>query len=98
MGRTLEALKKLGKKCNTSGTEPTGNTTDEVINSIASNFNISGAPGADGKDGKDGKDGTDGASITAITLYTSEGAITGGVAILSDTTEIEIAVTTEPTD
>ena len=94
MGRTLEALKNLGKKCNTSGTAPSGNTTDEVINDIAKNFNINGAKGDDGKDGKDGKDG---ASVTAITLYTSEGAITGGVATLSDSTEVEITVTTEPT-
>lgn len=84
MGRTLEALKNLGKKCSTGGTEPSGNTTDEVINSIAENFNING------------EKGDDGASITAITLYTSEGAITGGVATLSDSTEVEITVTTEP--
>lgn len=89
MGRTLEALKNLGKKCNTSGTAPSGNTTDEVLNDIAKNFNINGA---------DGKDGTDGASVTAITLYTSEGAITGGVATLSDSTEVEITVTTQPGD
>lgn len=88
MGRTLEALKNLGKKCNTSGTTPGGKTIDAVLNSIATSFNINGAPGADGDDG---------ASVTAITLYTGEGgAITGGVATLSDTTEIEITVTTEP--
>ena len=88
MSRTLDALKKLGKKCNTSGTEPTGNTTDEVLNSISTNFNINGAPGADGNDG---------ASVKTITLYTGEGgAITGGVATLTDDTEIEITVTTEP--
>ena len=82
MSRTLDALKKLGKKCNTSGTEPTGNTTDEVLNSIATNFNITGAAGA---------------SVKTITLYTGEGgAITGGVATLTDDTEIEITVTTEP--
>ena len=82
MSRTLDALKKLGKKCNTSGTEPTGNTTDEVLNSIATNFNITGAAGA---------------SVKTITLYTGEGgAITGGVATLTDDTEVEITVTTEP--
>ncbi len=90
MGRTLEALKNLGKKCNTGGTEPSGNTTDEVINSIAENFNING------EKGDDGADGADGASVTAITLYTSEGAITGGVATLSDGNTVEITVTTEP--
>ena len=87
MGRTLEALKALGKKCNTGGKEPAGNTTDEVINSIAEDFDITGAKG---------EDGADGASVTAITLYTSEGAITGGVATLSDSTEVTITVTTEP--
>ncbi len=90
MGRTLEALKALGKKCNTGGKEPAGNTTDEVINSIAEDFDITGAKG------EDGADGADGASVTAITLYTSEGAITGGVATLSDSTEVTITVTTEP--
>ena len=90
MGRTLEALKALGKKCNTGGKEPAGNTTDEVINSIAEDFDITGAKGEDGKDGEDG------ASVTAITLYTSEGAITGGVATLSDSTEVTIPVTTDP--
>lgn len=89
MGRTLEALKNLGKKCNTSGTAPSGNTTDEVLNDIAKNFNINGAKG---------DDGAAGASVTAITLYTSEGAITGGVATLSDSTEVEITVTTQPGD
>lgn len=87
MGRTLEALKNLGKKCNTSGTAPSGNTTDEVLNDIAKNFNING---------EKGDDGADGASVTAITLYTSEGAITGGVATLSDGNTVEITVTTEP--
>ena len=84
MSRTIEALKKLGKKCNTSGTEPSGKTIDAILNSIASSFNINGA---------------DGASVTAITLYTGEGgAITGGVATLSDSSEVEITVTTEPGD
>lgn len=88
MSRTLDALKNLGKKCNTGGTAPTGNTTDEVLNSIATNFNINGA---------DGNDGADGASVKTITLYTGEGgAITGGLATLTDDTEIEITVTTAP--
>jgi hypothetical protein len=89
MGRTLEALKKLGKKCNTSGTEPTGNTTDEVIKSIAENFNITGAKG---------DTGAAGASVTAITLYTTEGAVTSGVATLSDSSTVEITVTETPAD
>ena len=88
MSRTLEALKNLGKKCNTSGTAPSGNTTDEVLNNIAKAFNING---------EKGDDGADGASVTAITLYTGEGgAITSGVATLSDGNTVEITVTTEP--
>ena len=89
MSRTLEALKNLGKKCNTSGTAPSGKTVDEVLNNIAKAFNING---------EKGDDGADGASVTAITLYTSEGAITGGVATLSGGNTVEITVTTEPTD
>ena len=82
MSRTLDALKNLGKKCNKAGTAPTGNTTDEVLNSIATSFDI---------------DGADGASVKTITLYTGEGgAITGGLATLTDDTEIEITVTTAP--
>ena len=53
---------------------------------MAKNFNINGAKGDDG------------ASVTAITLYTSEGAITGGVATLSDGNTVEITVTTQPGD
>ena len=37
-----------------------------------------------------------GAYVTAITLYTTEGAVTGGVATLSNGTEVEITVTTAP--
>ena len=87
MSRLIKALKAFGKKCNSSATEPTGKTVSEVINSIATNFNITGAKGADGKDGKDG------AYITAIALTTEEGAVTGGTATLSDSTEVTITVT-----
>jgi len=90
MSRTLEALKNLGKKCNTGGTAPSGKTVDEVLNNIAKAFNING---------EKGDDGADGASVTAIILYTGEGgAITSGVATLSDGNTVEITVTTEPTD
>lgn len=84
MSRIIAALKELGKKCNTSSTVPSGNTVDEVINNIASNFNINGA---------DGADGADGASVTAIELETTEGAVTGGTATLSDGTTLTITVT-----
>ena len=76
MSRTIEALKKIGKKCNSAGIEPTGNTIEEVINNIADNFDI----------------GNGGATITAITLNTTDGAITGGTATMSDGKSIKIKV------
>ena len=75
------ALKKLGKKLNTGGTEPSGKTIAGVLASIESAFNISGAKGDDG------------AYVTAIALTTEEGVVTGGTATLSDGTEVEITVT-----
>lgn len=84
MGKTVDALKALGKKCNTSQTEPTGKTISKVIESIEDNFNITGAKG---------DTGAAGAYVTAITLYATEGEITGGVATLSDNTTLEITVT-----
>ena len=83
MSRLIKALKALGKKCNTGSTEPEGKTLSEVISSIAENFNITGAAGADG------------ASVTAIALTTTEGAVTGGTATLSNGDTVEITVTTE---
>lgn len=56
-----------------------------------------GDPGTDGAPGTPGATGAAGASVTAIELYTGEGgAITGGKATLSDSTEITITVTTAP--
>ena len=77
----VKALKKLGKKLNTGGTEPTGKTISEVLASIESKFNITGAAGA---------------YVTAIELVTEDGAVTGGTATLSDDTTVEITVTTAP--
>ena len=87
----VQALKKLGKKLNTGGTEPTGSTIAGVLASIESGFNITGAAGADG------------ASVTAIELVTTDGAVTGGTATLSNGNTVEITVTeaaddTEPSD
>ena len=90
MGKTVDALKALGKKCNTSQTEPTGKTISKVIESIEDNFNITGAKG------DKGDTGAAGASVTAITLYTTEGAVTGGVATLSNGSTVEITVTVTP--
>lgn len=82
--RTLEALKELAVKCTdaSSVADVTGSTVDEVLDYIEANFNV------------DGQDGEDGASVTAIELETTEGAVTGGTATLSDGTTIEITVTT----
>lgn len=87
MSRLIKALKAFGKKCNTSATEPTGKTLSEVINSIATNFNITGAKG------NKGDKGDTGAYVTAIALTTESGAVTGGTATLSDSTEVTITVT-----
>ena len=77
----VQALKKLGKKLNTGGTEPSGKTISAVLASIESAFNITGAAGA---------------YVTAIELVTEDGAVTGGTATLSDDTTVEITVTTAP--
>ena len=77
----VQALKKLGKKLNTAGTEPSGKNIAGVLASIESAFNISGAKGDDG------------AYVTAIELVTTEGVVTGGTATLSDGTDVTITVT-----
>lgn len=82
--KIIDALKELGKKCNTSQTAPTGNSIAEIIGSIAENFNITG---------EKGNTGAAGASVTAIALVTTEGAVTGGTATLSNGTEVTITVT-----
>lgn len=78
----VKALKKLGKKLNTGGTEPSGKTIAGVLESIESSFNITGAKGDDG------------ASVTAIELELTDGVVSGGTATLSDGTEVTITVTT----
>ena len=80
----VKALKKLGKKLNTGGTEPSGKTIAGVLSSIESAFNING------------EKGDDGAYVTAIELVTEDGAVTGGTATLSDGTDVTITVTTVP--
>ncbi len=74
----VKALKKLGKKLNTGGAEPSGNTIAGVLASIESAFNITGATGA---------------HVTAIELETTDGAVTGGTATLSDDSTVTITVT-----
>ena len=87
--RIVEALKELGKKCNTGGTAPAGNTVAAVIADIADKFNISGAKG---------DTGATGASVTAIELELTEGVVSGGTATLSDGSEVAITVTTAAAD
>lgn len=86
----VDALKKLGKKLNTGGTEPTGESIADVLESIESAFNITGAAGQDGQDGDDGEDG---ASVTAIELEVTDGVVSGGTATLSDGNTVNITVT-----
>jgi len=78
MSKLTTALKNFGKKCNTGGTAPAGNTVAQIIENIASSFNISG---------------TSGASVTAIELELTDGVVSGGTATLSDSTTIAITVT-----
>ena len=78
----VNALKKLGKKLNTGGTEPSGKTIAGVLASIESAFNITGAKGEDG------------AYVTAIELELTDGVVSGGTATLSDETTVTITVTT----
>lgn len=53
-----------------------------------------GKDGANGTNGTNGKDGADGASITAISFTKdANGEIVGGIATLSNNTEIDIAIT-----
>lgn len=84
--RTIDALKALAVKCTSaeSVSDVTGDTIDEVISYIEDNFNVNG---------EDGEDGDDGAYVTAIELVTTEGAVTGGTATLSDDTTVTITVT-----
>lgn len=82
MSRLIEALINFGKKCNTEQTAPTGENVEDVINSIANNFDITG------------EKGDTGAHVTAIELTTTDGAVTGGTATLSDGTTVDITITT----
>lgn len=88
----VKALKALGKKFNTSQTEPEGDSIAKVIESMTENFNI-GAKGDKGDTGATGETGAAGASVTAITLTTTEGSVTGGTATLSNGTSVTITVT-----
>ena len=75
-------MKALGKKLNTGGPEPAGDTIAEVLESIEVDFDITGDKGDDG------------ASVTAIELEVTDGVVSGGTATLSDGTTVNITVTT----
>lgn len=89
--RTIDALKKLAVKVTsaTSAADVTGETVDDVIAYMEANF----VTKEKGDTGDKGDTGAAGASVTAIELETTEGAVTGGTATLSDGTEITITVT-----
>lgn len=87
MADIVKALKTLGKKFNSSATEPSGTTIAEVLESTAGIFNIKGDKG------DKGDTGATGAYVTAIALTTTEGAVTGGTATLSDGSTVSITVT-----
>lgn len=84
MGRISKALDKLRVKCTEDGTHPAGNSVGDILDCIAEHFDCNG---------EDGEDGADGAYVTAIELTTTEGAVTGGTATLSDGTTVPITVT-----
>ena len=86
MYRISDALNALRVKCTSEGT-PKSNKIADVLDCIATHFDCTG------EKGEKGDDGADGAYVTAIALTTTEGAVTGGTATLSDGTTINITVT-----
>lgn len=84
MSKITDALEKLRVKCTEEGTAPHGKSLHAILDCIAEHWDVNG---------EDGADGADGASVTAIALTTTEGAVTGGTATLSDGTTITITVT-----
>lgn len=81
MSKITDALEKLRVKCTEEGTAPHGKSLHAILDCIAEHWDVNGA------------DGADGASVTAIALTTTEGAVTGGTATLSDGSTITITVT-----
>lgn len=94
MARKVDALKKLALKVTsaTSVADVTGDTVEEVLAYIEDNF-VTKEKGDTGEKGETGETGATGASVTAIELETTEGAVTGGTATLSDGSTITITVT-----
>lgn len=90
MTKLTKALRKLAEKCIAEGHSVTGRTTGDIIDCIAEHFDVTGEKGDKGDTGETG------AHVTAIELETTEGAITGGTATLSDGTTVEITVTEAP--
>ncbi len=80
MGRISKALETLRTKCTEAGTTPSGDSIADLLECIAAHYQA-------------GEKGDTGAYVTAIELETTEGAVTGGTATLSDETEITITVT-----
>lgn len=81
MGRISKALDKLRTKCTEAGTHPAGKSVADILECVAEHFDCTG------------EKGDTGAHVTAIALTTTEGAVTGGTATLSDGTTVNITVT-----
>lgn len=80
MSRISKALNALRVKCTSEGT-PSGKGIADQLECIAAHYDTQG------------EKGDTGAHVTAITLTTTEGAVTGGTATLSDGTTVTITVT-----
>lgn len=78
MSKISKALDKLRTKCTSEGAVPHGKGIADVLECIAEHYNTTGATGA---------------YVTAIALVTTEGAVTGGTATLSNGTTVNITVT-----
>lgn len=89
MGKINKALKKLLTKCTEQGAHPSGDSTGDILACIAEHYNTQGEKG---EQGEQGEKGATGAYVTAIALTTTEGAVTGGTATMSDGTTVAITV------
>lgn len=94
-GTTIDAV-TVTVDSNTGTPSATGSISGTTLTLDFKNLKgAKGDTGAAGAKGDAGAAGTDGKSITAIKLTTTEGAVTGGEATLSDGSKITITVSEE---